>query len=471
VLPGDIVGTAYFNGVSVLNDFNAKAFGDLFDLPGGKLSYSLGVEYQVEQLSANCDGNSLPDPSTGTTTGWSNATSLNPFSVQRNILSFYGELSAQLVGPSMNVPYVHSVNIDLAGRYDDYSAVGNSSVPKVSLSYEPIDDSLKFRFSASKSFIAPTLYDLYGASEVGSTTLLTYNNYGGGQTVQAQYNSVVDTNPNLKPSTATAWTTGFVWTPKEIKGLEISADYYQIVQHDLVGGYSEQAIVQSVELLGTTSPFFQYVHLFSPNGALVTGPGQVSAAGAGGTGLYIDTPLINQGAQAVKGIDGTIEYKWGTTSFGKFDAASTVTIYNSYLLQQLTSENYYNYAGDASQNNGTLPRYRTYTTLTWGYRGANVTLANTFIPTVHDVGAGGDAEIPATTVNSFIQWDINATYKLSELHLGHWFDGLVIKAGVNNICNAQPPLAAAAFPNSYVDLSTYNGPIGREYFGAVEYKF
>jgi iron complex outermembrane receptor protein len=471
VLPGNIVGSAFYNGVSVLNDFNAKIFGNLLDVPGGSLGYSLGVEYQVAQISANVDANSLPDPETGTTVGWLNSISLQPFSAQRNILSFYGELSAPLIGASENIPYVHSINIDLAGRYDEYSSIGNSDVPKVSLSYEPIDDSLKFRLSASKSFIAPTLFDLYGPSSVGSTNLLTYNNFGGGQTVQAQYNSVDQTNPNLKPSTATAWTTGLVWTPKQIKGLEFSADYYQIVQHELVGNYSQQAIVQSVELLGAASPFVQYVHLFNPNGALVTAPGQVSAAGAGGTGLYIDTPLINQGAQAVKGIDASVEYKWGTTVYGKFDAASTVSIYNSYLLQQLPTEDYFNYAGHATQNNGTLPRYRIYTTLSWMYRGADVTVANTFIPTVTDIGAGGDAEIAPNPVNSFIQWDINAAYKLSELHLGHWFDGLTMRMGINNVFNAQPPLAPNAFPDSYVDLSTYNGPIGREFFGELEYKF
>jgi outer membrane receptor protein involved in Fe transport len=105
------------------------------------------------------------------------------------------------------------------------------------------------------------------------------------------------------------------------------------------------------------------------------------------------------------------------------------------------------------------------------YRGASVTVANTFIPTVTDIGAGGDAEIAPNNVNSFIQWDISGSYKLSALHLGHWFDGATFKAGINNAFNAQPPLAVNAFPNSYVDLSTYNGPVGREYFGALEYKF
>jgi len=87
------------------------------------------------------------------------------------------------------------------------------------------------------------------------------------------------------------------------------------------------------------------------------------------------------------------------------------------MLQQLTSENYYQYAGYVSQNYGTLPRFRTYTTLTWTYRGASVTLANTFIPSVNDIGTGGDAEIPAISVPSFTQWDINGSYQLSALRL------------------------------------------------------
>jgi iron complex outermembrane recepter protein len=469
VLPGDIVGSAFFNGFSTLNEFHAKVYGDLFDLPGGKLSFAAGVSYMIETLGANVDANSLPDPLTGLTVGWSNATSLQPFEAHRDVTSAFAEITAPLVGANQNIPWVHEINLDLAGRLDDYSVVGNSSVPKISLSYEPFDDTLKFRASAGKAFIVPTLYDLYGPNATGSTNSLTFNNFGGGQTTQVQFNSVSESNSALKPSTATSWTVGFVWTPKEAKGLSISADFFETVQHALVGSFSQQTVAQSVELQGTTSPYASFVHFQNPNGPGVTGPGQLSTAIS--SNVFIDTPLINEGAQGVKGIDATIEYVWNTAMAGKFDLASSATIYNSYTLQQLSTEDYFQYAGHATQLNGTLPRYRIYTTLDWTFKGAIVTVAHTFIPTVTDIGVGGDAETPPVNVSSFSEFDLIVKYNFSALHWSHWLDGLSVSLGCDNVFNAQPPLAVAAFPNTNVDLSTYNGPIGREYFVSFDYKF
>src|SRR5690606_12363310 len=59
-------------------------------------------------------------------------------------------------------PLLETVNMTLAGRYDDYSDVGGKFSPRVSLEFRPID-SLLLRGSWGKGFRAPSLSDLYNA--------------------------------------------------------------------------------------------------------------------------------------------------------------------------------------------------------------------------------------------------------------------------------------------------------------------
>jgi iron complex outermembrane receptor protein len=173
------------------------------------------------------------------------------------------------------------------------------------------------------------------------------------------------------------------------------------------------------------------------------------------------------GATAIKGWDATVDYAVPFQAFGKFDLRSQITFYNSYLYQAVPSEDYYQYAGSATQNVGTVPRYRTYTTLTWKYHSWKLVTNNTFIPAVWDLGTGGSTASTPAHVGNYIQEDFAASYGISE----GLFKGLTVTAGVDNAFNRNIPIAANAFPNSYGDVGTYNGAIGRMYYVDLDYKF
>jgi hypothetical protein len=100
--------------LSTLQSFDAKVFGDLFDLPAGKLGFAVGGSYLVEALSAVPDVNSLPN-SSGTTTGWSNATTFQQFEATRNVSSGFAELNAPITSSKMAIPGLYAVDVD-AGR-------------------------------------------------------------------------------------------------------------------------------------------------------------------------------------------------------------------------------------------------------------------------------------------------------------------------------------------------------------------
>jgi iron complex outermembrane recepter protein len=463
-----VVGTAFVNMLSTLNSWDAKLDGTLFTLPTGDVGFAVGGSYVHEGMSATPDVNSLPN-STGTTQGWSNATTFQNFEATRNIKSYFAELSVPLSSAKQNVPLINAANVDGAVRSDSYDgAVGSTTTPQVNVSWQPFNDQFKLRASAGKSFIAPLLYALYGPVSSGSTDSITYRTKSGSSNT-AQFNQTGGSNPDLKPSTADTWTVGFVATPKFLKNFSLSVDYNNVNQKLIPGVIPAATVIQSVENLGSASPYDQYVHYNSPTGATPSAAGGISNHSP--QSIYVIANLVNLSGQKVGSTDIKLEYVFDLGGEAKLDLSSTWTAYNSYELQLIPTEPYYQYAGDASQNEGTVPKWRTYTGLDFTDKGFDVFLGGTYVAGVADVGVGGDTPSVNPAVSAFKALDASLSYNFSALHVGKFLDGLKVTVGVNNLTNAQPPEAQAAFPNTNADVGTYDGPIGRMWFVNATYKF
>jgi iron complex outermembrane receptor protein len=465
-----VIGTAFVNMLSTLQSFDAKLDGSLYQLPGGKLGFAVGVSYVREGLSAVPDVNSLPN-STGTTAGWSNATTFKQFSATRDVTSGFAELSIPVTGSKQNIPGAYSINVDGAVRYDDYSGkVGSTTDPQVNVSWAPVDDQFKLRASAGKSFIAPQLYTLYGPSGAGSTTSITYNVYnGGGGTKSAQFNETTGANPDLKPTTANSWTVGFVYTPKAVSGLSITVDYSDIMMKQIVGNVPANTVIQSVESLGSASPYENLVHLNTPAGPLLPSPGGVSSHSP--QQIYVILNSVNLSGEKVNSADFTIDYVKAVPGIGRFDITSVWTWYQSYKLELIPTEQYYEYAGTASQNVGSVPKWRTNTTFDWSNKGVDAFVSVTYVSSITDVGVGGDDQFGLESVSAFTAFDLGLSYDFKALHMSKWLDALKVTIGVNNVANKLPPEAINAFPNTNADVGTYDGAIGRMFYVNAKYSF
>lgn len=470
-LPAGVIGTKSDDMFSILSSFDALLRGTPFELPSGAVSFALGASFTREHLTGSPDANSVPNAES--IPAWLSYQSLSPFDASRNVESVFGEVKIPLVGPAQNLPGAHSVTLDLTARYDDYTLVGHSAVPGVSLAWQPVDSLFSFRVSAERSFAAPQLYDLYGPVQYGQNPPITFNNYGGGVTQQAVFNGFSGPNTDLSPAKANTWSAGFVLTPKSVKGLTLSADYFEAFDKDEIGYLSVPAIVQSTELFGTASPFARFVHFGSPAGPSVTGPGQLSTSNP--STVYIEVPVINLASQTIKGFDASLSYSVTTETAGRFDLTSNLTVFNSYLVQAIPTENYYQYAGDvsggASSAQGTIPKWRTHTTLEWTRKGVDVVVAQTLIPKVTDIGPGGDAASAPVSVASYQQYDVIVGYDLSRNRALSWAGKLNLRVGVDNAFNRMPPLAPNANPNTNADVGTYGGAIGRLWFVDAQYRF
>ena len=240
-----------------------------------------------------------------------------------------------------------------------------------------------------------------------------------------------------------------------------------------IGYLNQVAVVQSVETLGPASPFARYVSVGSPTGPGVTGPGQLSTANP--TSIFVQIPLVNLTSQADKGFDATLDYTATTQSAGRLKLSSTVTVWNSYLLQEIPTENYYQYAGTASgggsSSQGTLPRWRTYSTFDWTCGGAELEIGHTYIPSVVDIGPGGSASTAPQHVGAYQQFDAMAGFDLGKVGALKWLGRTELRLGVNNAFNQMPPIAPNAFPATNADVGDYNGPIGRLYYVEARYRY
>ena len=461
----NIFGTSVGNYRSELYTYNALVNGKIYDLPAGALQYAAGLEYRKESLSATADYNSTIPPG-ATSSLWNSGTSLSPFAGQRFVNSEFAELKVPVFGPQMAIPGLHTLTLDAAYRHESYQGGNKASVPKFSVRYLPFNDDLALRATYSKSFTAPTLYDLYGPSSSGFTNspggLLAYNTSGvatGGKFPNIQGYQINGFNPLLTPAHAQSRTFGAIYSPKYAKGLEITVDYYQINQTDLIGSPGGTlTMMQSVEALGPASPFAQYVTLnnFAFNGGThVTTPGQLSP---NPSNVYVIQNLVNIASQKQHGWDINLKYTLPWKDYGRFVINSEWAILKQFFLVSGPTDPGTDYSG--YNDYGTLPKTRSYTTIDWDYKAYGATLGYTHINHVDNFY--GDWIQPYNT------FDIQVRANLGKLYSK--LDGFTVGVGCNNFTNQKPPLDRDNYASPPFDASAYSF-FGRIYYMDLRIKF
>jgi iron complex outermembrane recepter protein len=214
--------------------------GDLFNLPAGPVSFALGSEYDAPRWTRDRDALNTTFQGIGSADGESAR-------VNRDVWSIYQEVRVPFTSPTWNFPGFYSFEVDFAEREERYSqntsavvASGafpaqpaahsqyNAQKPKVSVRWQPLDPkyigALTLRGSYTEAFHAPALSEISPASSAGVDTSafdpLT------NQFVEAETRAIG--NPNLKPEVAYEWSYGLVYSPKWIKGLTLTADWWHI---------------------------------------------------------------------------------------------------------------------------------------------------------------------------------------------------------------------------------------------------
>lgn len=203
-------------GRSELTMYDAQITGALFDMSAGPVLMAAGLEWRDENVS------DVPDDQFQRSLIF--GTEAVSAAASRDNWSAFVEFS---------VPLVESLELQLAGRYDDYSDFGNTFNPKVALRWAPTDQ-LALRASWGQGFRAPSLAQIgLGPSQESEFFADTFGCLDNpAYCANTDFLIIFSGNPDLQPEESETFNVGAVWQPTDT--LSLSLDFWDITQDNKI---------------------------------------------------------------------------------------------------------------------------------------------------------------------------------------------------------------------------------------------
>lgn len=292
---------------------NVLAQGPVWSLPGGDIEIAIGAQARDESFE------------TRAMTFLSAATPLR-FATprrERSISAVFAEARIPIVGPDNARPGIRSLDVSIAGRYEEYSDFGTTTNPKVGIIWSPIEG-LGVRASWGTSFRAGALPQLFDAPGVSPAFL----NRADGSRALSLF--LIGGNPDLKPETSETVTLGLDYRSRT--GPSFSFNYFDTRFEDRIA----QPVNANINGALFDPTLSDFVRLISP----ATNPADLaliqSYSGLQGfSTLYpltsyaaiVDIRFVNTGAVRVQGLDAS-----GSWSRAVGDGRLTLDGSASYIL-------------------------------------------------------------------------------------------------------------------------------------------
>lgn len=489
------------------NMVEGNVTGDILELPAGQLQFALGASYRDEEYVFHTDNLTTNESFVEQGLG------LFPTSNTEgkfDVTEIYGEL---LIPVLKDLPFVHMLNLELGGRYSDYSSVGGVNTLKA-LGDWAFTPWARVRGGYQLANRAPNLGELFlsrtqvfgnvaGAGDQCSENLQaglysanpSVNKNGAqgaaftkalcrlmmGQTAADEYygrpvsqqprtggaglpNTIG--NRNLDNETAHTWTAGLVISsPLDnawLQRLSVSIDYYQIRISDMIAVEDSDAVFQRCldPAINTTgSPDTEACSAFTRDPIT-------------GTVVSTDLSYTNLGRAFTSGLD--VQLDWSA----QFEDLGLTMVPGGMSLNVLANVNLKN----TTQASPVLPvidwvgtqgcalglqcmqyQYRIFTTLGYFVGAFNATLRWQHYPSIE---SGAYATNPNTTVVG-----VRSTYDVFALSLGYRInDQFTVRGGIDNLFNRKPPLSggdpnASGFPRAQTRQGgAFYDPLGRRGF-------
>ncbi len=353
----------------------------------------------------------------------------------------------------------------MAQRIEFFSDFGITERPKFSVRYQPFDSSLTLRGDYTEAFHAPNLSDI-SPSAAESFFDVIDPKFGE----EAFGRELLGGQPNLRPEVAYGWSYGAVWSPKFVKGLTLSADFYHIDLRDRTNFIQEQFIVDKN---------------FESNGRRF--PGQVVRDPVTGQIILIRDLTQNISRTITEGIDYEAIYAldtniFGGTGFGTFTFTLNGTYLSRYVAAINVGDKELEYSNEQTGFAGYLPHHRIYASLFYDIGGLDAGA------TVHYVGQGSEEFRKVrewTTVDAIVSYTFKLAAPVAENQIAGaakdggktgggdkkvipvstaeyepcgwrtWLNGTTITAGMINIFDLDPPFTSGTLENGH-DESSFN---------------
>jgi iron complex outermembrane receptor protein len=216
--------------------------GEPFSLWSGPVSVASGFEWRREAFRETADPVSTQ---INTVTGQPGPLRLGNYvagSGAFNVTEGYVETVVPL---AKDLPFVRNLDFNGAVRITNYSTHGNVFTWKAGLSYA-VNDDLRFRATQSRDVRAGTLSELFATQSGGHGTVIDY--VKGPNVSDNNIPTYTRGNPNLAPEVAETTTSGVVYEPSWIPGLQTSIDAYRIDISNAIVSLSASQIAQACSL-------------------------------------------------------------------------------------------------------------------------------------------------------------------------------------------------------------------------------
>ena len=465
---------------------------DLFDLPGGPVGMALGAEVrhetQRDDRDANLDGTfTFVDSVTGGT-NLSNVAAVSPnpdTSGDRTVGSAYIEFAVPLVSPEMRIPFVHQLDVQIAGRYEHYSDFGGVSSPKIAIAWD-LTEGVRLRGSYSEGFRAPNLEQTNATQYARLATNLVdhvrceadlragrITNFSMCAQSPANVSLLVSGNPDLKPETSTNSSYGLVFQPvflpPELGSFTLTFDRWSIEQEDIVGLQGAQTALTLDYLLrvgGTTNPLVNRGPVDAADTLLFAGTGLT----ANGDVVSVNDSFVNLLPQSVEGIDIGAYYSLEDTRFGSFEASINGTRLDVFTRDPGPLVNQLFEARTAGViNAGTVlpdpsdligqngrPEWRVSTSFTWDHGPVRMGFSTQYVSGFEQPSLLGISGLPFE-VDSQLVASLYGQYEFA--------DSTRIRLGVRDLTDEGPPLADGGYRGSV------HNPWGRYWYVNVRRSF
>ncbi len=478
----------YVQAPSLLSTFTSQKYaggvvtGEPLLLPAGPLGVAVGAEYRKEYSRSEFD----PLQQAGLNAGNAIPRTEGSF----DVTEFFGEVRVPIL---KDAPFAKMLSVNGAGRWSDYSTVGNTFSWNAGVEWAPTSD-FKFRMTGSQSTRAPNISELYQpasqdfpsvvdpcegvtATSPGATAAACRADPGVAANIaqngaftlnqaDLQGTSGFDTgNPKLDAEKGKSFTLGLVITPTSIDALRNTAftiDYYKIKIDDAIVQTPTQFTL--TQCYGGDTSFCQFV---------LRRPAAVGANSVGSI-ARVDTTFTNSGGVQTEGIDFTAAYA-NRVGPGRLSARFTYSYLIDGYVIPLPGSNKDYFAGEIG---AAEHRWNLNLGYAWNSFGVNFNFNYIGKSSLDDqflsefcANPEGACDVPlgrdAITIGSKMYTDMQLTYNYRKAQF--YF-------GVDNLFGTNPPQfdTNALIPVSVENTSTGSGTdagvydaIGRRYYIGV----
>lgn len=448
-------------GEGTLSSINAIASRQFGNLPGGPIGVGLGAEFRQEEMLFTTD---VPKASQTTSSGIAGTAPRRE-----------GDRDVWAAALEMSFPILKNLEIGASVRYDDYSDFGNTTNPKISFKYTPVQ-SVLLRGSYNTGFAAPTLTQLYLPNQ-STFTGSRYNDpvlcpggvvnaAAGGiasRDCNIQFQQLQGGNANLTPEESEAWTVGFILQP--VPAYSFGVDYWDYKVSNNIGIIGDPAI------FGDPT---KYANLFvrcsqADPARIPTIPG-CNIPGGDPLAYVINTNL-NLGDTRTKGYDFHFNWNPSATPYGRFALNYRATYVSKYEFQKEPNGPWFNPVGnynsqftDDGNTPGPVFRLKQVVNVNWEMNAFNAGLVYRFASSYKDSNAFIPAPYNDNTVGDYHLFDLSFGYT--------GIKGLQLRLGVLNVFDTDPPFTnqTARFQARAYD-DRFHNPLGRTWTLSARYEF